>query len=347
MSAPYVPPPNPPGPPPPRPTAPSLGVRARVRPRPRFGVALAGAGVVLAIIGVVVWGTDFLAGGLSGGGGGGVEDSRRLLGAGLALVAVLVGYLLVARAIGPLATAGVAASALGVPVCLTFLTVEPSRLSVSGDAVVIVSLLVWLASYLLLPRTRGHVFYLGLATYVLWGYLLDKIEPNALGRAVSGTIVISGSDVAPSSSGGPDWTTIGSASLLIGLLYYLAVFALDRRGFFGAGTGFVVAAFFATVAGIAALASDLGQAGSGVVLLVLGAALAWLAARSERRFTTWVWIAAAVVGIVLLLEKVVGTDHAAAGGIVLIVVGALVVTVAHYLSRATGEPDEVAAPLPR
>jgi hypothetical protein len=235
-----------------------------------------------------------------------------------------------------------------VPVCLTFLTLQPGRLSVSSDAVVIVSLLAWLVSYLVLPRARGHVFYLGLATYVFWGYLLDKVEPNALGRAVTGAVVIASSNAASSSSGsGPDWTTIGAVSLLIGLLYYLAVFALDRRRLAGAGTGFVVAAFFATVAGIAALSPDMGQAGTGAVLLVLGVALGWLGARSERRFTTWAWTAAAVVGVLLVLEKVIGAGHAAVGGIVLIAVGALVVIVAHYLSRATSEPDEVVAPLPR
>lgn len=337
MSPPYEPghPQYPPYPPPAPPAAglrERLGERVRLRPLPRFGVALAGAGTALAIIGVLVWGVDFLAGGFATSStafGGGSVDSRRLLGAALALAVTAVGYLLVARNDGPLAAAGVAASALGVPVLMSFLTIEPSRLSFSADPVVLVSLLAWSASYLLFPRTRGHVFYLGLATYVLWLYVLDKVAPSALGRAVSTSVVTVG--------GAPDWTSVGAVSLLFGLGYYVFTFALDRSGYAGAATGFVVAAFAATVGGVAALAAQFGQAGTGVLLVVLGAVLAWFAARSARRFTTWAWCAAVAVGIVLVVADAIGTAHASAAGIVLIVIGACVVAIAHVVSGpATG-----------
>src|SRR5690348_10859748 len=70
------PPGMPPGPPPPR-RRPVLARQLR-RPQPRLGVSLAGVGVGVAVLGVLVWGGDYLAG--SGAGSSGPSDSHRLLG---------------------------------------------------------------------------------------------------------------------------------------------------------------------------------------------------------------------------------------------------------------------------
>src|SRR3954464_8090837 len=75
------------GPPPsPQPARPAfagmisrLGDRARRRPEPRFTVGLAGAGTGLMLVGILLWGGDYWAHGLSHG----LSTNRNLLGGAL------------------------------------------------------------------------------------------------------------------------------------------------------------------------------------------------------------------------------------------------------------------------
>ncbi|MGH3493662.1 MAG: hypothetical protein ACRDQ1_10545 [Sciscionella sp.] len=136
----------------------NLGDRALRRARPRLGVALAGAGVGLALVGVLVWSGTYLIEGIahSFASGGGGDDSRRLLGVFLSLAVAVLGYVsAIRRRSGPLSAAGVAASALGVQMTLTFLTFSVSTAPVSLDAIALVSIIAWLISYTLVPGTRG------------------------------------------------------------------------------------------------------------------------------------------------------------------------------------------------
>jgi hypothetical protein len=325
-----------------------LGDRAIRRPDPRLGVSLAGAGIGLAVLGVLIWGGDYLGGSNGGGGGGGGDSSsRRLLGAGLALVVVVAGYALaVSRRRGPLATAGVVASALGVPVLLGFLTFDTapsgqSGLPVSLDAIVLVSVLAWLLSYLVVPGARGHSFYLGLAAITIWPYVLDKAEPGTFSvitfvRVFVGSQGLFGGGVGPV----PDWTTVAVISLMFGLGYYLVAFTLDHVGRSGPGAALAVAGFLATAGGIAAAAVNLPAIGTGILLIVLGLILARFGARGGRRFTTWTWSAGVALGVTVIIAKLTGNNSAAAG-VALIASGGVVVLIGHVLAGALHESDDL------
>lgn len=321
-----------------------IGSRLSQRPEPRWGVALAGVGVALAVFGVVVLGTT----GGSGGGGGG---SSHAVGIVLSLALIAAGYLLLfARRSGPLATAGVAATALGVPVLMGFITdAADAGPSATINVVVLVSLAAWLVSFLLVPGASGHVFYLGAFTVVLWAYLLDKIEPdiltglvllpfNGLRTSING-IGGSGSSNYRFMNTLPDFNTVATVSILIGLLYYAAAFVLDRTGRSGPAVAFVVGGLPAMVFGLLVAAVNAAQSVEGILIIIAGVVLGFAGARTLRRFTTWFWSLAVGVGIVVILADVVG-DHDTTAGISLIVVGVLLVAAALGLSIALREPDE-------
>jgi hypothetical protein len=310
------------------------------RPEPRLGVSVAGVGVAVAVIGVLVWGGDYLAG--SGSGAGGPSDSHRLLGIALSLVTIAIGYALaIGTRSGPLATAGVAASALGIPVLLGFLTFTAHPSSgppFSFDAVVLVSVAIWLLSYAVVPGTRGHGFYLGLASTLMWIYVIDKAEPAAfspLRIARSFLPAGLGFDVRT-----PDWGTVSLLSFLFGLGYYAIMAIMDRVGRSGAAVPLAVSGFLATSAGIAAAAPGVHAKGTGALLVVVGAALAAVGARSVRRFTTWVWAAAVGVGVVVLIADTL-RDNTSGAGVTLIVCGVVLVAAGHVVSRLLRErPDD-------
>jgi hypothetical protein len=369
----YGPPPPPPypgepvqppygGPPvPPPPAAPTLadrlGARLLRRPEPRFGVALAGVGVVLVIFGVLVWAGEYASSGGGGGGPfgegrGGGSDSHKILGIALSLVVIAIGYAVaIVRERGPLTNAGVAASALGIPVLMGFLSYDTSNTSglpISTDAIAVVSMVVWLASYVVLPAVRGHVFYLGTTLLTLWLYLLDKIEPHLFSAqwifpfafANDSSFDSSGNFDVPSFSP-PDFNTVAAVCLVFGLGYYIIALVLDTGGRSGIAVAFALIGFLATASGIAAAAVNLAQAATGVLLIVLGTAIGAYGARSRRRFTTWLSCGAIGFGIILILAKAI-PDNATEAGISLIIVGALLVGVAATVSQLANEPDETA-----
>jgi hypothetical protein len=340
--------------PPPDPGYPVPAPRARLvdrfadrlaeRPAPRVGVSLAGAGVALVIVGVIVWGGTYVVEGSVFGSDGARSTSRHYLGAVLALVVVAIGYALaIGTRRGALATAGVAASGLGVPVALEFLTLDVTGSGgsvLNSDAVVWGSVVVWLASYLWVRGAQGHSFYLALTLYALWIYLSDKAAPSALasGAAAGNSTFGDGADFGGPS---PAFSTLAGVSLTIGAVYYLIAWGLDRSGRRGAAVSFVVVGFFAVAAGIAALTPDLKQVGTGIVLIVVGVGIAMYGARYGRRFTTWVWAAGAALGGALIIVKLVADQGGAAIGISLVVVGAIFITGGALLARLIQEPDDV------
>ena len=117
---------------------------------------------------------------------------------------------------------------------------------------------------------------------------------------------------------------------------------LDRRGYAGAAVALVVAGFVNTTSGIVYGVLTFKQVGTGVELVVLGAALSWYGGRFGRRFTTWAWALAVVVGIGLIVQKVL-PDSPSGGGITFIVIGLVVVFVAQFVANATGEPTDAEA----
>jgi hypothetical protein len=259
----------------------------------------------------------------------------------LSLLVIAAGYVLaVTRRGEPLATAGVVASALGVPVLFGFLTFDSgssSGLPLSLDAVVLVSVAMWMISYLFVPGCRGHAFYLGLAAVALWFYIVDKATPDALSPL---SIVARVAPITIGQSGNPDLTTIAGLSLTFGLAYYAIGYVLDRAAMPGPGAPLAVAGFLASAVGIAAAARSLHAIGTGVVLIVLGTLLAGYGASSGRRFTTWIWSAGVGVGVIVIIAKVFADNNAAAG-ITLIISGVVVVVVGQLLSGVLNEAKDV------
>lgn len=316
------------------------------RPEPRLGVSLAGVGVALVILGVIVWGVSYIAeggtvsvfGGASGGG-----SSRQYLGALLAFLVIAIGYVLAVRTErGPLATAGVAASALAVPVCVEFITLDlGSGSAINLDATIWVSIVVWLISYFFVRGTRGHSFYLGLIAIALWEYVIDKVAPSVLTSAVTSRLGTQG--LGPfGASQQPDFGSLAGASLVFGATYYVIAWALDRSGHRGAAVPLVVAGFPAVAVGIGALFPDLHQIGAGLLLLVIGVALAGYGARFGRRFTTWVWAFGAALGAALFVGKLAGDAGGPTTGLVFIVIGAVFVGGGALFARLLNEPDDMA-----
>jgi hypothetical protein len=145
--------------------------RRAARGWPRMTVALAAAGCALIVVGVVAFGgADLGEGGLDG-------DAARLPGTLLSLAVAAGGFFLVARApSAPLRTAGVVASALGVPAALIFVSFdEGSLLPFSPETVLIGSTAAWGLSYRFGPG-RGRTFYLGAALVGGWLAILELIE---------------------------------------------------------------------------------------------------------------------------------------------------------------------------
>jgi hypothetical protein len=114
----------------------------------------------------------------------------------------------------------------------------------------------------------------------------------------------------------------------------------------GAAAALVVAGFVATTNGIAVGATDIGKAGTGVLLLFTDALLAWYGAHFGRRFTTWAWGAGFALGLVLIVAELFPESYTAAG-ITLILFGLLAVAGAYALATATREaPDIEEVPAP-
>jgi hypothetical protein len=205
------------------------------------------------------------------------------------------------------------------------------------DAVYIVSIIVWLGSYLLVPGARGRAFLLGASAAGLAAYVGLKAASSSFGRSAVSTVSGGGFH-----SSGTD--SLAAVGLIFGLAYYAIAAVLDRRGHNGAGVALAYAAFGTTVGGVVAAAPSFGQVGTGILLVVLGLVLCWYGGHNGRRFTSWAWAVGLVVGIGLLVAKV--TPHSYTGaGISLIVIGAVVAVAAHVVANATNERPEVAEDL--
>jgi hypothetical protein len=317
-----------------------LGARATHRPAPRFGVTLTGVGIALVVVGIVVWGITYLAEGAqssSFAGTGSGSDSRRFLGFILALIVVAVGYaLVVVVRTGPLVTAGIAATALGIPVAIEFLTVSDNGTPTNFDAVTWVSVIAYLISYLFVRGARGHTIYLGLALLFLWEYALSKAAPSLSSVESSFLQTFNGTGDTSVSF---DTTTVAGVSLVFGIAYYLIAWSLDHTGRAGVALPFVVVAIPATLGGILAFAPDAEQIGTGIMLLIVGLLLCRYGARYGRRFTAWFWGLVSGAGAVTILSKF-ATDGASVG-ISMIAIGVVFVLGGWLLAQRLREPDDM------
>ena len=337
-----------------------LGDRSIRRPEPRLGIGLAGVGMLMVVFGVVVWAGDHAARAASDDG-----EADTTLGIILSLVVIAAGMGLLFRfRSGPLANAGVVASALGVPLLMGFATFDDPATSSSGfgdeatpvfalpfsiDAIALFSIAAWLVAYLWVPHARGRTFYLAATTVFTWLYLAEKVEEGAAGylALLPFSVFFRPLESVASEFGTeeeffslPDAATIGWISLLVGLAYYGAAVALDRRGRRGAATPFLAVGAVVVPVGIAHLGGDLEAIGCGLLLVLVGSGLAYYGALQGRRFTTWGWCAGAALGVLLIAGDLSG-DSSAAFGIAAILLGAGVIALAQVIASNLAEPDEM------
>jgi hypothetical protein len=325
-----------------------LGSRLLRRPEPRFGISLAAAGVALAVVGVLYWSFGYLIQGLNIG----IDDntgrlrtdgeSRRFLGFALSLLLTAAGYaLMIIKRRGPLATAGAIGAAIGVPLALVFVTLDFTGLSgglpINIDLVYMLSAIIWLITYFVVPGARGRAFFLAIAALAFASYVEYKVASDSFTRLA----------VSAVGSSSPSLNDIGTGSitavaLIFGIGYYAIAVLLDRKGYAGAAVALVVAGFFSTTSGITYGVLTFKQVGTGVELLILGVALSWYGGHYGRRFTTWFWAFAIVAGIGLIVQKAL-PDSPSGGGITFIVIGVVVVVVAQLVATATGEPTDLEA----
>lgn len=328
----------------------SLGARGSRRAEPRASIAIAGAGCALAVLGALVIAADT---GASDG------DFNRAPGIVLSALIVAAGFFtLAAVRQGPLATAGVAAAALGVPPLVFFLTFDQGGFPpYSTNGILIASTVAWLGAYAVGPG-RGRPFFLGAGLLGFWLTILQLTEHvfeapfGFLGgfRSSSSTSfgdstgAIGGSSFDSGTNGPsfhvPDPTTLGLISLGLGLAYLLACRRLDKRGHHGVATPFALATLPTLFAGTLFMADDLEQAGTGLLALVIGAALAWHGASVGRRVTAWLGGAATAIGAGVFLGDM--TDDATVGGMLFMAAGIGLVAAGHGIALALGEPDEMA-----
>ncbi len=137
----------------------------------------------------------------------------------------------------------------------------------------------------------------------------------------------------------PDIGTIGLISLLFGVGYLVLTRRLDGRGHHGTAQPFALATIPALVVGTLGMMDDLEQAGTGLLMLLIGAGLAYHGATTRRRGTAWFGGAMAALGTAVFLSDM--ADDPTIVGMLFLTAGIGIVFAGHALSRALDEPDEM------
>ncbi len=280
-------------------------------------------------------------------GAGDEGDFNNVPGILLSALVVAAGFALLTRfRNGPLATAGVVASATGIPPLMFFLTVDVDDLPpYSTEAILYVSTLAWFACWAVGPG-KGRPFYLGAALVGFWLSVLQLVEqvfdaPFGIAEEVSADIgdtdVFDGAQQAAFDA--PDPTTLGILSLLVGIGYLVIGRLLDKSGKHGTATPFAFTTPLALATGVVLLVEDLELAGTGLLTIVLGAALAFHGATVGRRFTTWVGCAAVALGAALFLGDM--SDDPTVLGMLFIAAGIALVAGGYAVAAVLDEPDEL------
>lgn len=338
-----------------------LGAWARRRSEPRLWVAIAGAGCLLGLTGLVVIAGDERAPQDGG-------DGSSTTGIVLFLLVVAAGYLLMyAFREAPAASAGVTAVVVGLPILMFFLTFdEDGGPPVDLEAVLGLSAVAWLLSYVVGPG-RGRPLLLAAGLVFTWLFALQVVNEEALIGSLDEGFVVSfddeiyeggydddydgdyyddyeddgnGIDIEPGDDSGSGVTSLGVTSVIFGAGYLVASRLLDRRGFGGTATPFVVAGHIALPIGMAMLDEAVGTAGVGVLLAIAGGLVAWTGARSGRRATTIIGAAEFAIGLAVVVGDTMEDASPSSFGVTLFALGLAVVGLAHLLHLVTGEPSQ-------
>ncbi len=334
-------------------------------------VAIAAVGCALAVVGL------FLISGDAQDGETG-NDGSNVPGIILCLLVVLAGYALMQLLRdAPAASAGVTAVILGLPALALFLTIDIDDVPpFSIEAFLGLPALVWGLSYLIGPG-KGRPVLLGFALAFAWLFVLQVIEdPFASGRfaeTFEPNIVedpfaedfgggefdefdedLGGGGFDEGFGGGefdeefdvasddPSATTIGWLSVAFGAAYLTFARLFDRRHLVGTATPFVVAGHIALITGIFTLSDDLGAAGLGLVLVIVGVLVSRIGAVGGRRLTTIIGAVEIGLGALIVLADSMEEASPTSFGTALFVLGAAIAALAQVLHVSTGEPPQTA-----
>ncbi len=288
-----------------------LGPLAAHRPPPSISRALAGVGGALTAAGGVALAGQHWAS--SGSGALGALLSGALLVAGVAATV---------RLPARLAVAGVGAAGVAAPAVAFFLSAGGGVPSVREVAILAALLLAGL--YAAGPW-RGHTFHLAILVVAGWVFAVSFGNFGLEGFVFGGFGTV-----------GKAVSTAGAASMVVAVIYLGVGSWLHDKGLQGMATPFLGVAAVALPAGAFAVARDLGDVGTGAVLLTVGAAVALVGARCRRRGTTWLGLAVAVYGLLTLCDAV--SDRTSVAAVVVVLAGAGLVFAAPYAGALMGEP---------
>ncbi len=295
---------------------------------------------------LVVWGALLIgADNIGGGSGGGGSQAP---GAVISLAIVLAGYWLSFRfRTGALGAAAVAASVVALPVFFGFALYDNNNVPpLPFDQILLLSAIVWLAAYLFGPA-RGHNLYLGAGLIGVWLWLLEVSEhllsfpSRALGSLSSFSVITgSASGGSPFDFGDtPDAHTIAAISFALAVVSLFAAALFDRNKRQGIATPLLFVGIIQLAVGVILYGDDLEQTGEGLAAILLGLVIVWMGASAERRLTTWVGAASVSIGLLLLVDQVLG-DGATGEGVGVIAAGLALVVAAHIVSSSWDEPSE-------
>jgi hypothetical protein len=246
---------------------------------------------------------------------------------------------------GPLAAAGVAASAAALPPFLAFLTYSKNS-TPSFGTILLLSCVGWAAGYLVGPA-RGHSLYLGTALIGLWLWFIEVTEHvfsfptdflSNLARLASGSVGGSGTSSSLGLRSAPNATTIGMYTIGFAVAYLALARALDRNEKRGMATAFTFAGVVTLIVGITALSDDLQQIGTGVAFTIAGLVLGYLGATEGRRATNWIGGILVFGGLTMIVAD--PFDTPTAFGLAEIIVGGGTILLAHWVATQFQEPPE-------
>ena len=300
----------------------SLGPLAVDRPPPSLGHAAAGVGGALVAAALVVIGIERWAS---------TGESAQ----GIVLTLVLLGGSVVAmaRMPPPLSVAGVAASGVAAVAAAFFLAASGGGFPSLREMAVLAGVLV--ACLYAVGPWRGHTFHLALLVVAGW------------------LVALTAGDVGFSQTGGfrtvaDAITSAGAASMALGVVYLAVGSWLHDEGVRGVATPFLAVAALALPIGAFALLRDSNSTLQGAILVVAGAAIAFVGGRCRRRGLTWIGVGVIAFGVGLIPEGL--TDSTVVGAVLVGALGAALVAAAPRAAALVGEdagqPDVIPPPPP-
>ena len=303
-----------------------LGWRAAERPQPAFAHvlgAVSGAFAVVAMVAFVIAASDANA------------QVEGIIGS-LLLMAIAIGIGI--PEIGPVRSAATTALVLTVPILWVFALFAGGGLPDRGDVrlFLILSALSYAVLYLI-TWTRGRAVLLAgaLLLFVVWigwefagsgGTSNSVFGSSGLNNPISGGSVGS-APFGTTSGSGIDTDSMYAAVMIVGFVYLLVGGLLDRWKLRGTATPFVAIGGVSAIIGGIGLASGESQLATGIVAVLIGAAVGVIAAAGrERRATTWIGVFTVFYGAMVILTEIDPDSPEGVGAVALaiaVITGAL------------------------